>query len=78
MIGFTYILIMYLIVFTLCLFVKLFLNYKKAIKNSGQTPTTKIYYVENNKSASKPLYNKKPNIAIKGSIIEKDDLTKNN
>ncbi len=75
MIGLIYILLMYLFIFSICFFVKLFLNYKKAIKNSGQiSPTTKIYYVENNKKINKSPYNKKPNIAIKGSIIEKEDV----
>ena len=72
MLGFIFIVIMFLVVILVQVVVKAFLlNGFKNKKGSAETAPPKIYYVKNSvkrKSNKTP----KPTIAIKGRIIEKE------
>ncbi len=74
MFGLLYILIIYLVVFGFCFLVKFLIN-KYTKKEEGQTPSSsKIYYITNNAKPKRKKRVKAPEIAIKGSIINKDEF----
>ncbi len=73
MFGLLYILIIYIIVFGLCFLFKFLL--KKFTKKEEQTPSSsKIYYITNNAKPKRKKKVKSPDIAIKGAIVEKDEI----
>ncbi len=72
--GFIYLLFMYAFVFVSTTLIKVWLT-KNKIKNRDKKPSApKIYYVENSYKPSKKPRDKTPTIAIKGSIIEKEEI----
>lgn len=73
MFGLLYILIMYLIVFGVCFLVK-FLIKKFTKKEEVRDTSSKIYYITNNSKPKRKKRVKAPEIAIKGSIIDKDEF----
>ena len=68
--GLFYIFIIYLVSLALCCLVKVV--YQKVKKKEVENPTSKIYYITN-KAPKRKKTIKKPDIAIKGSIIDKDE-----
>lgn len=73
--GFIFILILYVFVFLWCSFFKYFITlYKKNKKGSDYNSAPKIYYVKNLTPKKQKPKTVKPDIVIKGSIIEKDKL----
>ena len=68
--GLFYIFIIYLISISLCCLGKFI--YQKVKKKEVDNPTSKIYYITN-KTPRRKRTIKKPDIAIKGSIIDKDE-----
>lgn len=67
--GLLYIIIIYLVSILLCCLGKFI--YQKIKKKEVDNPTSKIYYITNKTKRKRTI--KKPDIAIKGSIIEKDE-----
>ena len=74
MVGFIAIVIIYAVVVGCCFIGKIF--YKKIIKKEEviEKTSSKIYYITNKIKPKKKKVNKPPDIAIKGSIIEKDKI----
>lgn len=72
--GFVYLIFIYAFVFLSTTLVKVWLS-KYKLKNRGKKPSPpKIYYIENSINPPKKPREKSPNVAIKGSIIEKENL----
>lgn len=71
MLGLIFIILTYLVVVGICYLIKLFALKFKSGKVKSEAPTTsKIYYVTNSKSHKKTV-RKKPDIAIKGRLVER-------
>ncbi|MBO5712791.1 MAG: hypothetical protein J6R88_01135 [Clostridia bacterium] len=69
MLGLIFIILTYAVVVGVCLiFKRIKLNILS--KKSKTQSTSKIYYVTNAQKSKKKLTRKKPDIAIKGSIVE--------
>ena len=74
MFGLLYIFIIYVLVFGFCFLVK-FLIKKFTKKEESKTPSSsKIYYITNNSKPKRKKRIKAPEIAIKGAIVEKDEI----
>ena len=72
MLGFIFILLTYLVVLGSCFLVKkLTLKIKSGKQSKNSASTSKIYYVTNSTPKKKKKAHKKPDIAIKGNLIEK-------
>ena len=71
MLGLIFIIVTYAVVVGVCFLVKYLKNKFISLKNSRNYSPSKIYYVTNSMAKKKPVTRKKPDIAIKGSIIEK-------
>lgn len=73
--GLIIILILYFLVFVLCTSFKFFITvYKGNKKGDEETSSPKIYYIKNSTPKKRKPKTIKPDIVIKGSIIEKDKL----
>ena len=74
MFGLLYIIIIYALVFGLCLLFK-FLIKKFTKKEEVKEPSSsKIYYITNNAKPKRKKKTKAPEIAIKGAIVDKDEI----
>lgn len=71
--GLLFIIVIYAVVLLLCFLVKYLILLIKKNKRSGNISTPKIYYVENSTPKKRKVKAVKPTIALKGTIIEKDD-----
>lgn len=76
--GLIFILVTYLIVVVVCSAIKIIAKKIKGSKTdikkeSEQKSASKIYYITNTKQRKTPIKKVTPDIAIKGSIIEKTD-----
>ena len=71
MLGLIFIIVTYLVVVGVCFLVKYAKGKIKALKNAQIHTPSKIYYVTNLQPKKRIVARKKPDIAIKGSIIEK-------
>ena len=72
--GLMFILIIYSVVLGFCLFIKYFITLVKKNKKSGNNTTQKIYYIENSQPKKRKTPKVNPKIALKGTIIEKDEF----
>ena len=71
MLGFIFIILLYVLVFICCGFFKyLYSSIFNKKNKSEEISAPKIYYIKN--STNKKPKPQKPNIAIKGRIIDKD------
>ena len=71
MLGLIFIIVTYAVVVGVCFLVKYVKGKINALKNSQNQTSSKIYYVTNSPTKKRSVARKKPDIAIKGSIIEK-------
>ena len=71
MLGLIFIIVTYAVVVGVCFLVKYLKNKFNNLKNSRNYSPSKIYYVTNSPTKKRSVARKKPDIAIKGSIIEK-------
>ncbi len=72
--GLLFIFIIYSVVLAFCLFIKYFIMLVKKNKKSGNNTTQKIYYIENSSPKKRKPPKVNPKIALKGTIIEKDEF----
>ena len=70
MLGLIFIIVTYAVVVGVCFLVK-YIKDKIGAKSVTESATSKIYYVTNSHPKKRATTRKKPDIAIKGSIIEK-------
>ena len=72
--GLLFIALIYTVVLGFCLFVKYFAMLVKKNKKSGNSATQRIYYIENLAPKKRKVNKSNPKIALKGTIIEKDEF----
>ena len=72
--GLLFVFVIYAVVTLVCFFIKYFIMLVKQNKKSGNNATQKIYYIENSTPKKRKSPKSNPKIALKGTIIEKDEF----